>query len=247
VIVREIAAKSILSKSQVSDYTVNPYVGCAHGCTYCYAKFMKRFTGHAEAWGEFVDLKANAPGLLSAEIGRKKRGRVWMSGVCDPYQPLEEKCGLTRKCLEVLCEHGWPVTVQTKSPLLLRDLDLFKKFEEAEVVLTITTADERVRKMFEPKAPPVGERLETLEVLSREGVRTCVMIAPLLPGARGLAEVLAGRVDHVLVDRMNYHFADRVYAKNGMRSAMTDAFFLLQKEELAESLEKEGIPHEFLY
>ena len=87
--IKEITAKSILSKSQVSDYAVNPYVGCQHACVYCYAKFMKRFTGHREAWGEFVDVKINAPELLAREVAKKKVGRVWISGVCDPYQPLE--------------------------------------------------------------------------------------------------------------------------------------------------------------
>jgi DNA repair photolyase len=86
--IREIKAKSILSKSQVYDYALNPYVGCQHGCVYCYAKFMKRFTGHRETWGKFVDIKINAPELLAYEVKRKKVGRVWISGVCDPYQPL---------------------------------------------------------------------------------------------------------------------------------------------------------------
>ena len=80
-IVREIAAKSILSRSQVFDYALNPYVGCSHGCRYCYAAFMRRFTGHREPWGRFVDVKVNAPELLAREIGRKQRGRVWVSGV----------------------------------------------------------------------------------------------------------------------------------------------------------------------
>jgi DNA repair photolyase len=88
--IREIKAKNILSKSQVYDYALNPYVGCQHACVYCYARFMKRFTGHKERWGEFVDVKINAPELLAFEVRKKKVGRVWISGVCDPYQPLEK-------------------------------------------------------------------------------------------------------------------------------------------------------------
>ncbi len=88
-IVKEILAKTILSKSKIYPYVVNPYTGCQHGCSYCYARFMKRVTGHKEPWGEFVDVKINAAELLRGEIGKKKRGRVWISGVCDPYQPLE--------------------------------------------------------------------------------------------------------------------------------------------------------------
>ncbi len=76
-IVKEVLAKSILSKSKIFDYVVNPYIGCQHGCSYCYARFMKRVTGHREPWGEFVDVKANAAGLLRTEIQKRRRGRVW--------------------------------------------------------------------------------------------------------------------------------------------------------------------------
>ena len=96
VVIREIHARSILSRSKVFDYVVNPYTGCQHGCTYCYARFMKRFTGHSEPWGQFVDVKVNAPELLETQVNRRPMGRVWVSGVCDPYQPLEKKYGLTR-------------------------------------------------------------------------------------------------------------------------------------------------------
>ncbi|MFC1787059.1 radical SAM protein [Halobacteriota archaeon] len=158
-IVKEVYAKTILSKSKVFDYTINPYIGCEHDCTYCYARFMKRFTDHNEDWGEFVDIKINAAGLLRRELKKKQVGKVWISGVCDPYQPLEKKYELTRRCLEVLLKSGWPVTIQTKSPLVLRDLELLREFDEIEVGLTITTADENIRKIFEPKAPPIKQRI----------------------------------------------------------------------------------------
>ena len=122
-IIREVQAKTILSVSKIHDYVVNPYVGCQHACSYCYARFMKRFTGHQEPWGEFVDVKINAPELLSKEILKKKVGNVWVSGVCDPYQPLEAKYQLTRRCLAILAQHDWPVVVQTRSPQVLRDID----------------------------------------------------------------------------------------------------------------------------
>jgi DNA repair photolyase len=147
--IKEILAKNILSKSKVYDYTLNPYIGCEHGCSYCYARFMKRFTGHKEDWGEFVDVKINAPELLDKEIKKKKTGRVWISGICDPYQPIEEKYELTRKFLEILLKHDWPVTIQTKSPLILRDIGLLKKLRKIEVCFTIATADEKIRKIFE--------------------------------------------------------------------------------------------------
>jgi len=139
-IVKEIYAKTILSKSKVSDYTINPYVGCEHGCTYCYARFMKRFTGHREKWGSFVDVKINAARLLQREIEKKRAGRVWISGVCDPYQPIEKRYELTRRCLEILSKYGWPVTIQTKSPLVKRDLELLRTFNDIEAGLTITNS-----------------------------------------------------------------------------------------------------------
>ncbi|MCW3976548.1 MAG: radical SAM protein, partial [Candidatus Bathyarchaeota archaeon] len=186
-IVDEVYAKTILSKSKVFDYTINPYIGCEHGCTYCYARFMKRFTDHKEEWGKFVDVKVNAVSLLQREIKKKRPGVVWISGVCDPYQPLEKEYELTKRCLEILLKHGWPVTVQTKSPLVLRDVESLRKFDEVEVGLTITTADEKIRQIFEPNSPPVEQRIETLEKLHSAGVKTFAMIAPLLPKTEGLA------------------------------------------------------------
>jgi len=240
-IVREIHAKSILSKSKIFDYTINAYRGCQHGCTYCYARFMKRTTGHIEPWGEFVDVKINAPELLQKEITRKPRGRVWISGVCDAYQPLERKHKLTRKCLEILTAHDWLVTIQTKSPLVLRDIDLLSKGSDIEVGFTITTADDNIRRLFEPNAPPINERIKALEVLHQAGIRTFAMIAPMLPGAGGLAALLKGRVDYILIDRMNYHYSDWVYRKLNLEAAMSDEFFSQTGKELASAFEKQGI------
>jgi DNA repair photolyase len=90
-IIKEVHARTILSESKVFDYNINPYVGCHQGCTYCYARFIKRFTGHKEKWGEFVDAKINAPNLLKLQIKHRRAGRVWISGACDPHQPLEKK------------------------------------------------------------------------------------------------------------------------------------------------------------
>lgn len=245
--VKEILAKSILSRSKVFDYTLNPYIGCEHGCSYCYAKFMRRFTGHKEDWGEFVDVKINAPELLRREIKRKKPGRVWISGICDPYQPIEERYELTRKCLEIFIEHDWPVTIQTKSPLVLRDLGLLKRSRKIEVCFTITTADEKMRKIFEFKAPSIERRLNALAKLHSEGIMTQAMIAPLLPGVEGLVSKLKDKVNSVLIDRMNYHYADWVYRKHKLEWARKEEFFIEKGKELKESFEKEKIPCQLLF
>ncbi|MGZ3648679.1 MAG: radical SAM protein [Syntrophales bacterium] len=237
-----IKAKNILSRSKVYDYALNPYVGCQHECLYCYAKFMKRFTGHKEKWGEFVDVKINAPELLASEVKKKKVGRVWVSGVCDPYQPLEKKYMLTKRCLEILVESGWPFTVQTKSALVLRDIEILKRADDVEVGFTITTADEKIRKIFEPGASPSRERIEALARLHAEGIRTFAMVAPILPGAEGLVSALKGKVEYVIVDRLNYHYADAAYKKYGMQWAMEDSFFSEKGEELEMAFKSEGIP-----
>ncbi len=208
---------------------------------------MKRFTGHKEDWGKFVDVKINAPRLLRREIRKKRVGRVWISAVCDPYQPIEKDYEITKRCLEVLSKHGWPVTVQTKSPLVKRDLELLKNSRDTEVGFTITTGDENVREIFEPSSPTLSGRIEALEKLRSSGVRTFAMIAPLLPKAERLAPQLSGKVDYVLIDRMNYHYADRVYRRHGLEYAMTHDFFTTKKKELTEAFNRERIPYRFLY
>ncbi len=240
--ITEIKAKSILSKSQIYDYAINPYVGCQHACVYCYAIFMKRFTGHTEAWGTFVDVKINAPDLLAAEVKRKKIGRVWVSGVCDPYQQIEKRYLLTRRCLEILIENNWPFTIQTKSPLVLRDIDLLRKAGAAEIGFTITTADDSIRRLFEPGAPPIQPRIEALAELHAEGIKTFAMVAPVLPGAEGLPDALRGRVAYVILDRLNYHYADRTYKKYGLQWAREDSFFGEKQKELKTAFDGEGIP-----
>ena len=240
-IVRETHPKTILSVSQVYPYVINPYTGCQHSCSYCYARFMKRFSGHSEPWGQFVDVKIDAPDLLRREITRKKPGRVWISGVCDPYQPLEARYRLTRQCLEILSQNDWPVAVQTRSPLVLRDMDILKTGRDFQVGLSITTADDSIRKLFEPSAPPIKERVRALDELHRAGIRTYAMIAPMLPGAEGLAEILAGKVDYVLSDRLNYHYADWVYRKYGLADKMTDDFFDRTARTLAAAFARLGI------
>ena len=167
--------------------------------------------------------------------------------MCDPYQPLENRYKLTKRCLEILVENNWPLTVQTKSPLVLRDIEILKRSTAAEVGFTITTADEKIRKIFEPGAPPINKRIEALAILHSEGIKTFAMIAPILPSAEGLVSELKGKVDSVLIDRLNYHYADWAYKRYGMKSAMENSFFLHKGEELRTGFEKEGIPCQVLF
>jgi len=186
---------------------------------------MRRFSGHKEPWGAFVDVKVNAPQLLAKQIQHKSPARVWVSGVCDPYHPLETKYRRTRQCLDILIANHWPVSVQTKSPLVTRDIDLLRKGEGVEVGLSIATADEHIRQIFEPHAPSIPSRIAALQALHEAGIHTFVMIAPILPGAEDLPEMLAGNADSVLVDRMNYHYADWIYRKYGLERYLTEEYF----------------------
>ena len=242
--VREIKAKSLLNKSKIFDYCVNPYTGCQVGCRYCYARlFMRRYSGHSEAWGDFVDAKINAPHVLERQLDRARKGTVWVSSVCDPYQPLEEKFVLTRRCLEHLARKQFPVNIQTKSRLVLRDVDLLREFDEVQVGFTVTTDDERVARLFEPGASPVRERLRALEKIRAAGIKTYAFVGPLLPGnPENLIRELEGRVDKVLIDRMNYVSSVKgFYMEQGFKRETTDLFFHEQKERLVGELRKRGM------
>ena len=212
-LVQQIECRSILSKSGIPgvDYALNPYVGCAHGCVYCYAVFMKRFTGHEEEWGTFVDVKINAPDVLARQLKRAKPGNISFGTVTDAYQPLEREYGITRACLEALLEHPRPISILTKSALVLRDLDLIKKLKEVEVAFSITTLDEEVRSRFEPGASPIADRLNALRALSEAGIPTWAFCGPLLPGITDdeisldalFGELKQAGAGYVLVDSLN--------------------------------------------
>lgn len=249
-IVREIRAKSILNKSKIFDYCLNPFTGCQTGCRYCYARlFMPRYSGHKEPWGEFVDVKVNAVELLIKQLQRAKKGTVWISSVCDPYQALEKKYRLTRGCVEELLKKQFPVNVQTKSNLALRDLDLFRRFDTIDVGFTIATEDEKVARLFEPQASPVEERIRALESIHKAGVRTFAFIGPILPGnPEKLADSLAGKVDYVYIDRMNYTNAiRRFYRHHGWERALEDRFFHDYRDRLVGELKKNRIVFNALF
>jgi DNA repair photolyase len=204
---------------------------------------MKRFSGHKEPWGQFVDVKINAPELLLKEVKRKQVGRVWISGVCDPYQPIERKYELTKMCVEILIQYDWPITIQTRSTLVLRDIELIRCSSTVEVGMTVTTGDEKIRRLFEPYSPPIEERIRALGELHAAGIRTFAMIAPMLPKAEGLVDMLDGTVDHVLIDRMNYHYADWVYRRYRLERPSLS----LKSRELCSDFEKRGISCEILF
>ncbi len=210
--VQEITAKSALVRSRIYnvDYVINPYIGCTHGCKYCYARFMKRYTNHKEPWGEFVDIKTNIANLLSEELARKKgRGLILLSSVTDPYQPVEKKYELTRKCLQRLLRYDRSISILTKSALVTRDIDLLSQFSECEVGFTITTYDDTIREVFEPEASPIEQRISALRKLHDQGIAAYVFLGPIIPvlteqSLPRLLEIFSeGFIDRLLIDKLN--------------------------------------------
>ncbi len=204
--IKEITVKTALSPSKLPglDYALNPYRGCAHACVYCYAPSVIHWD--KGKWGEFVEVKVNLPRLLSKELRLKKKGVVGFGTVTDPYQPAEKKYEITRRCLEMLLMHDFPVCIQTKSSLVLRDVDLLKKFSNIEVGITLTTLDDKVREKMERGASSVEERLRALEELEKNGIRTWVFLGPVIPHiteVEALVEAIAEvKPKYVLVDRL---------------------------------------------
>lgn len=210
VIIREKTCKTILNRTDLSDYSLNCYIGCMHGCVYCYARFMQRFHPHPEPWGRFVDIKVNAVEALERQLRRARPGTVFMSSACDGWQPVEAEWKLTRACCGLLLDHGFSLHVLTKSALVLRDLDLFEG-QGVRVGITVTTLDDRLKKLWEPECSDVEERFRLIREARRRGLETGVMFGPLLPFLSDSQEALDALfeqasdlgVDVIWVDALN--------------------------------------------
>lgn len=178
-LVKEIKVNDYLTKSNLpaSDYVINPYVGCSHGCKYCYASFMKRFTGHTEDWGTFVDVKKCDKKINLNKISKKS---VFLSSVTDCYNQLEEKYKLTRDVLEQLVNSDCYLSISTKSKLILRDIDLLKQITNLSVSMSINTIDENFRNDMD-NASTIEERLNTLRELHDNGIHTVLFMSPIFP------------------------------------------------------------------
>lgn len=212
--ITEVYCKNALSKSKISgmDYALNPYIGCEHGCVYCYAEFMRKYTNHKEEWGKFVDIKINIVDRLRKQIKRTKPGVIMIGTVTDAYQPLEKKYQLTRRCLEILAELNFPISIQTKSDLVLRDVDILKQMKDKKVGLTITAVDPKVEGLFEPKASKLKNRFHALEKLRENNIPAFVFFGPILPffsdgegSIQSLIEKLKSMgIERIYFDKMNY-------------------------------------------
>ncbi|OPY01268.1 MAG: Radical SAM superfamily protein [Syntrophorhabdus sp. PtaB.Bin047] len=249
--IREITARNALARTGIEgyDYCLNPYVGCGHGCRYCYATFMKRFTGHTEPWGDFVDVKANVADVLRRQLRRIRGGTLLIGTVTDPYQPLEKRYCLTRDCLTALVPSSLEVHILTRSPLVVRDTDILTRLSRVEVGLSITTNREDVKQIFEPRAPSIASRVEALKALHDAGLRTYVFVGPLLPmDPAPLASMIEGAADEVLIDRLNY--AGKVAGllrSSGLAPLMATPHVKAAARELHDILTEKGIPVSVLF
>lgn len=201
---RIIEVKDYVTKSNlpVSDYVINPYVGCPHACKYCYACFMKRFTGHDEKWGTFIDIKHCDKPLSAKKLTGK---RVFLSSVTDCYNRFEEKYEVTRHILEQLTEIDCKLDISTKSDLILRDLDLLKKCRNVQVSMSINTLDEQFREDMD-NASAIADRLRTLETLHREGIHTVLFMSPIFPGItdfKAIIDTSMAYVDEYWFENLN--------------------------------------------
>jgi DNA repair photolyase len=165
----------MMSFGSSTEYTINQYRGCTHGCVYCYAPSLI----HDErSWGSFVDVKINAPSILDKELAHAKKQVVFVSSASDPYQPVEARFKVTRKVLEVLSRHKFPVIILTRSPLVTRDMDVLRSFEWVRVGFSISSVSS---KFYEPGVPTVENRVQALCRLRDCGITTWVSMAPIIP------------------------------------------------------------------
>lgn len=201
-IIREIDVQNVMTKSSlpVGGFSVNPYVGCPHACKYCYASFMKRFTGHTEPWGTFLDVKHWKP----IDNPHKYDGqRIVISSVTDGYHPYEEDFCRTRKLLEELKGTNAEIMICTKSDLVLRDIDLLKGFQKVTVSWSVNTLDEQFRCDMD-RAVSIERRLKAMKQIYNAGIRTVCFISPIFPG---ITDVKA------IVNRVK-DYADLIWLEN---------------------------------
>ena len=188
IIEKQIEVKDYLTKSNLpaSDYVINPYVGCPHGCKYCYASFMKRFTGHSEEWGAFIDIKKCSKPISEKRLKGKT---VFLASVTDCYNPYEEKYCITQSILKQLLDVECTVSISTKSSLILRDMELLKQFNDVSVAMSINTLDESFRSDMD-NASSIETRMNTLKELHENGIHTVLFMSPIFPAITNYKEII---------------------------------------------------------
>lgn len=253
--IRQVQVRSLLDPAQVGEerfYTLSPYVGCLVGCRFCYAQSklaaIRKLVGLPEVpWGSYVDVRANAPEILREELQTLPPRPIKLCPiVSDPYQPVERREELTRRCLEVIrdASRTWPAMLLTRTTLVLRDAELLASLPSGFVGVSLPTADDATRRHFEPRGASVAERADVLRTLRREGVRTFAVVQPVLPGPlEALADLLAETAESVTIDILRGEegatedFDDPRYA-----ASREQGWQLARSTELRELLDRRGVP-----
>ncbi len=246
---RDLLVDRVLIPEGRGTYYVNPYVGCTIGCSFCYvegrADLSRRLEGLPHVpWGRYVDVKVNAPEVLARELPLHPPGPVRMSPILtDPYQPIERKARITRRCLEVMVGTGYTPLILTRAARITDDLDVLTRFDAPAIGLSIPTDDDSVRRLFEPHADPVDARIEALRALHQAGCHTFVVIQPMLPmDPDRLVAQVAPYVRAARVDRM--HFIESVrptYAAHGLEHAATQPWFDQTRARLLAGFASHGV------
>ncbi|MCY0851199.1 MAG: radical SAM protein [Thermoplasma acidophilum] len=193
----EIEVKTALQNSGLKelDYSLNPYLGCMHRCLYCYAIDMTKDIRASGNWGSTIIVKKNIIDVLKREMPYRRRGIVGISTITDPYQPIEFRYRMTRQSMEILLREGFRVSIQTKSPLVVRDLDLISRYKAmVDVGMTITTASPGKARAIETQSPAPEARHRALAALSAAGIRTWIFFGPIIKGFNDSDEDIEGVV-----------------------------------------------------
>lgn len=180
----------MLTKTRIpaGDYVINPYTGCPHKCLYCYANYMRRFTGHSENWGDFIDIKRCDNKIDLQNTAGKK---IIFCSVTDAYNPYERKYEITRNILKQFVDTEQQIEVLTKSALITRDIEIFRRIPNFRAGISLSTLDDTLRKKLEPRASPINERINAIKILRDAGIETYVFLSPILPGITDFREILS--------------------------------------------------------
>lgn len=215
VVIKQIDVKDIMTKSNspIGGYCVNPYVGCTHGCKYCYASFMKRFTGHTEEWGSFLDVK-NWPAITN--LAKYKGQHIIIGTVTDGYLPQEAEYKNTRKLLEQLVGVDAELLICTKSDLVVRDLDLLKKFRKVTVSWSINTLDEGFKCDMDDSVS-IERKIQAMKQVYDAGIRTVCFISPVFPGITDFKKIFA-----LVKDQCDLIWLENLNLRGGFKGKIMD-------------------------
>ena len=227
----KVKTKSIFTKTKLPGavWVVNQYVGCEHACSYCYAKFISKWrAGDYGKWGSWVEAKINAPELVK---GKYVKGKVFMSSVSDPYQPIEKELNLTRRILENM-DKNIQLSILTKSDLVLRDLDILKQFKDVEVGFTINSFMGKAKEIFEPESVSNEKRIKALAKLKKEGFKTYAFVSPIIPELINLEDVISKTrdfSDYYWFEFINKRGAGREFA-DVLKKEFSKSFEILENK-----------------